>query len=494
MRNRYSDIPPVLAYTGVLLLPFGAMLLVPILVGVPYGEHRTPGIGIWPFVVPAVASFLVGAALCLRWRLRTLSVRQSAFVCVVGWLTISAVGAVPFCMAIGTNYLDALFESVSGFTTTGITMLTGLDEMPRSLLFWRSLTQWIGGLGILSFFLFITYAGSSGPALLAAESHKISAKRPAPGLWHTLQILWLIYAGATTLVFLLLRVGGVSVFDSVCHAFTTLSTGGYSPYDASVLHYRETHRLAPLIEYAIVFGMLLGGMNFLVHSRVVRGQVSALWDHFEVRLFWAIVVGATLLVLANHIQHNLYDRTELAFRTSLFQVVSVVTTTGFGTHYIGDRAYFPAVARQVFLVLMVIGGCVGSTGGGIKVLRIGILLKMVRRHVRRITQPRRVVEPLVVDRTVVDGEGIRQVAGLFFGWVVLLVAGGLITAWFSDLDAEASFSGMCSALGNIGPCYISVERMIALHPLVKITYIIGMLAGRLEIVPILMLLTRRLWR
>jgi len=495
MRNRFSDVPPVLGSVGLLLLPFGGMLLVPVLVGVAYGEHRDPSVGVWPFVVPAAASFAVGLVLCWRCRRRALSLRQSAVVCVLGWVVVSAVGALPFTMALGTNYLDAYFESMSGFTTTGITMLTGLDTMQRSILFWRALTQWIGGLGILSFFLFVTYAGSSGSRLMAAESHKISAKRPAPGLFHTLKILWAIYAGATLLVAGLLLLWGTSAFDAVAHALTTLSTGGYSPYDASIAHYREAgYRFAALIEYTIIFGMLLGGINFLVHYRVCRRQIAALWDHFEIRVFWAIILGAVLLVLANRLQVRPRDRNEAAVRDSLFQVTAIVTTTGFATRHINNEALFPAVARQVFLVLMVIGGCVGSTSGGFKVLRIGVLLKVAGRQARRITQPRNVVEPLVVDRVVVDAEGIRQIAGLFFAWVVLLVVGGLITAWFSDLGAEQSFSGMCSALGNIGPCYIRVEQMIALHPAIKVTYIIGMLAGRLEIVPVLMLLTRRLWR
>jgi len=390
---------------------------------------------------------------------------------------------------------DAYFESMSGFTTTGITMPRGLDGMPRSLLFWRALTQWIGGLGILSFFLFVTYAGSSGPRLLAAESHKIGAKRPAPGLFHTLKILWAIYAGATLLTAGLLLLWGVSAFDGVAHALTAIATGGYSPHDASIGYYRGAgFRCAALIEYTVIVAMLVGGMSFLVHYRVLRGQISALWDHFEIKVFWAIVLGALLLVFAGHMQMQTDERGEPAFRDSLFQVVSIVTTTGFATREIGEEAFFPVVARQVFLVLMVIGGCVGSTSGGIKVLRIGVLLKVAGRQVRRITQSRRVVEPLVVDRVVVDAESIRQVAGLFFGWLVLLVAGGLITAWFSNLSAEQSFSGMCSALGNIGPCFIPVKEMIALHPVVKVTYIIGMLAGRLEIVPVLMLLTRRFWR
>jgi len=181
------------------------------------------------------------------------------------------------------------------------------------------------------------------------------------------------------------------------------------------------------------------------------------------------------------------------FRTSLFQVVALATTTGFATRDIGS-AYFPSLARLVFLVLMVIGGCVGSTGGGIKVLRIGVLLKMVGRQMRRVIYGRAAVVPVLVDKAAIEPEELRRIAALFFAWVALLALGAGITALLSDLGPVESASGMFSALGNIGPCYISVESMAQLHPIVKMTYILGMLAGRLEILPILLLFSRRAWR
>jgi trk system potassium uptake protein TrkH len=211
------------------------------------------------------------------------------------------------------------------------------------------------------------------------------------------------------------------------------------------------------------------------------------------RLFWTILGGAAgLIALSHFLEFGLTDVADTV-RHTLFQAVSILTTTGFATKDIGG-SYFPALARQIFLMLMVIGGCVGSTGGGIKVLRIGVLFKSVWRQVRRVIYGRASVNPITVDGDPVDVEEVRRVAGLFFAWVALLAAGGMITAVLSDHSPLAAASGMFSALGNIGPCYISVKDMTQLHPVIKVVYIIGMLAGRLEILPIVLIFTPQAWR
>ena len=414
--------------------------------------------------------------------------------CAIGWIGISALGALPFWHGLGVSYLDAYFESVSGFTTTGITMLTRLDGMPRSILFWRALIQWLGGLGILTFFLLLVSAGGSATVLFSAETHKIFSKRPAPGLFHTLRILWSIYAAFTLLIAAMLVAAGTSVFDAISHSFTCLSTGGYSPYDASIAHYGlsgQGHYVA--IEYILILGMVLGGANFLIHYRILTGGLSALWDNLEMKLWWGILAAATALVALDCWLNFGSSRggASETFRHSLFQVVSIATTTGYATRDIGVD--YPALAMQIFLVLMVVGGCVGSTGGGIKVLRIGVLLKMLSRQVRRVIHGRSAVVPVIVDRERIGPEELRRVSALFFAWMLLLAFGGGITALLSNLGPIEAASGMFSALGNIGPCFISVADMTRLDPIVKITYIVGMLAGRLEVLPLLLLLSRRAW-
>ena len=492
MRNRWAYFRPICDYLGLLLWVFGLLMVVPLVLRAFWmrgGPAEVPAATFW---VPAAIAIACGALLKRDRQFPALDGRRAMMLCAMGWLVVSAVAAVPFCIGIGMGYLDAYFETVSGLTTTGITMLAGLDDMPRSILFWRSFIQWMGGLGILTFFLAVLYTGGSAHRLFGAESHKVFSRRPAPNLLRSLRILWLTYILFSVLVLVALLAEGLGAFDAVTHAMTTLSTGGYSTHDASIEFYRQNGYHYVLIEYTIIFGMLLGGVNFFVHYRVLRGGFRALWDTFEMRLWWIIIAGATGVIIIDRLtreggaawSHDL-------FRNTLFQVVSVVTTTGFGTENIAD---YPAASKQVLLLLMVIGGCVGSTGGGIKVLRIGVLGRMVSRQIRRLIYGPSAIQPVIVDGEIVGPEELRRVAALFFAWVALLVVGGIVTALLSDHDALASASGMFSALGNIGPCYIPVNELPKLHAATKILYIVGMLAGRLEILPLLLLFSPRTWK
>ncbi|MFO7950743.1 MAG: TrkH family potassium uptake protein, partial [Candidatus Fermentibacteraceae bacterium] len=443
---------------------------------------------------PAGGSVALGALLRLVFRPRTPTVAQAMLLCGLAWFLLSAVGAMPFVISGTTDFLDGYFETVSGFTTTGITMITGLDGLPHSIIFWRALTQWVGGLGILTFFLGVTAEVPGAYNLYGAETHKIDSGRPVPGMAHTVRILWLIYTAFTLGIALLLRLCGVSLFDGVCHAFTALSTGGFSPYDASIAHYANTglaHFRA--LEYVLILGMFLGGTSFVVHYSVLSGKPLSLFRGLEMRLWWSLLVGFTALILVERWASGAMGGLEAEVRTTLFQVVSITTTTGFGTRDIGSP-YFGGLARLLFLAMMVTGGCVGSTGGGIKVLRVGILYRQLKQELERIFLPRRAVKRTVVDGGLLDPAEAHRVSSLLFGWMVLLLAGAGVTAVLSDYGPLQSASGMFSALGNIGPCYIPVAEMGGLDPLIKVVYIFGMVAGRLEILPVLLLFSRRAWR
>lgn len=483
-----------LRYLGALLWVFGFILPLP-LVLVPFLPDIRVSISTFlPFLLPAGLSLALGTILNRSIKLRPLSGSSAIVVVTLGWFMVSIVGAVPFMIGLNLGFVDAFFEAASGFTTTGITLLVGLEELPKTLIFWRSLTQWIGGLGILTLFSVLVFKGEASHKLYGAESHKVISERPAPGLFSTLKILWSIYSLFTGVIFALLLWEGVGWYDSINHALTTLSAGGFSPHDASIDYYRqagfENYRL---IEYTIIAGMTLAGMSFVVHYRVLRGKISSLWSSMEVRLYWKIIGGATLLVLANHMRVHGIDGGLDAFRHSLFQVLALLTTTGFSTKDIGGT-FFPAMAKQIFLFLMVVGGMVGSTGGGLKVFRVGVLWETVKRQVRKTVNPPRAVNPLIVDGKRIPDEEVKRISALFFAWVIFILAGGLVTAFFSTLTPMESFSGMFSALGNIGPSYIALEEWPGLHPVIKITYSIGMLAGRLEILPVLLLFSRKVWR
>jgi trk system potassium uptake protein TrkH len=479
--------------------------MMPIVMVILDGELQRGSSTLIAFLVSGLITSLIGIVFQRIFRPGPLNLVQSMLVCVLGWILFSLLGALPFVFILRTSLLNGFFEAMSGFTTTGITMFTGLDVMPKSIILWRSLTQWIGGLGILTFFLAITYRGGGAHMLFGAESHKIGMERPVPGLANTLKILWSIYTGFTIVITAALCTTGMSLFDSICHSFTALSTGGFSPHDASISYYVLAGYVHfRWIEYILIIGMLLGGTNFLIHYRVISRDWKALFDTQEMRFWWLLLMVFFGLIFFERIiriepllwqpwSPGFWFAIEEHVRGVLFQVVAIITTTGFATQDIGG-VYFGHLARQLFLIMMVIGGCVGSTGGGLKVLRIGILIQVIKREVLRILRPRQALSRVIIDGNIVDTDEILRVSGLFFAWVLLLIVGGGVTALLSDLGAYESFSGMFSALGNIGPCYISVDMLGQLHPLIKLVYIVGMLAGRLEILPVLLLFSRQTWQ
>jgi len=486
----------------------GVILLLPILAGLIWGEnfHSSPLVP--AFLIPGVVTVLLGSMLKKISYAGPLSLRDSMFICTFSWIMLSLIGAIPFTVMLHVSYLDALFETISGFTTTGITMLTDIESMPRSILFWRALIQWIGGLGILSMFILLGFKGGAAVnKIFSAESHKVSLRKPFSGTYRTDKVFWILYISFTAGEIIILYLLGLDFFDAITHAFSTLSTGGYSIYDDSIAHFRlagYTH--AHLIELVILFFMLLGGINFFIHFRFWTGDFKAIRDNAEIRFYWLLLAGAVVIILINcpcdlgwtYIDFN--GSTTVGFGALLFnlkdiafQVVSILTTTGYATRDIGS-AYFAPIARQLFLIFMVIGGCAGSTGGGFKILRVTILIRLVGTRLFRLNASRYSRIPVTVDSKIIEEKEIQSILTLFFLWVFLLIMGGMITALFSHHSGWQSFSGMFSALGNIGPCYLSVDEIQLLHPVVKLTYMFGMLAGRLEILPVILLFSPKFYK
>ena len=508
MRKGFRRLNCIMYFIGGLLEILSLVILFPIIFVIAYWGKMGDGFQTGAaFVISFLVSFLFGFILRKNCKSVGLDMTGSMLMCALGWIFISALGALPYAIGTDANYFDAYFEAMSGFTTTGITMFSGLDDMPRSILFWRALTQWLGGIGILSFFLAITYQVSGAHHIFGAESHKISSGRPKPGLFNTLRIIWVIYTGFTLLAIVVFIFEKMSFFDAICHAFSTLSTGGFSPHDSSIAYYSITeHQNYRLIEYTISFFMLLGGINFLIHYRVFTRDFRALWDNIEIRYWWRMIVGFTAIIVIDNLYESgllgeLFNKGtpikpgafEQSVRYSLFQVISIITSTGFVVKDISS-SFFGAMSKQLFLVMMVIGGCVGSTSGGFKVLRVAILNRLIFREVFKLRVSGKASSGLVIDKKYVSEEEVERVASLFFIWIVLILIGGAITAILSKHGPFESLSGMFSAVGNIGPCYISEQDMININPFVKLTYIFGMLAGRLEILPVLLLFSRRAWK
>ncbi len=486
-----KNLSTVLHYLGIVLIAFAFLQALPLIISVIYLE--TVEFPFRIYVIPAALSAALGVGLVTLCRARPLTGGSAMATAALGWFTLSLIGAVPYWLALDVTFLDALFETVSGFTTTGTTLFVGLDGLPHSILLWRALTQWIGGLGIFTLFLLVALRGGLPYGLYLAESHKAASKRFAPGLLSSLRILWAIYGGLTLACAVALWAEGLDLFDAAVHALTTLSTGGFSTHDASIGYFAQAgHKHYVAIEYTIIVFMFLGGTSFLVHWNLLHRRWKSLWRNMELRLWILLLLGATLLVAVksgSFIQtHGLHDHV----RTSLFHVVSIATTTGFATQDVAGAAFSP-VAKQVFLLLMVIGGCVGSTGGGVKVLRIGVLGKLLWHQLGSISRSPREVNPLLIDGESIRPEEIQRTAAIVFAWLALLALGGLLTGLLTDFGPLESASGMFSALGNIGPSYIPLEGFASIGAGVKVWYILAMVAGRLEILPLLVIFSRRVW-
>lgn len=480
----------ILHYLGIILVAFSILQAAPLVVSVIFDE--TVQFPMRNFAIPAGISLAVGLSLLVFFRPRRMTVGTAMAVGALGWFALSLVGAIPYWLALKVTFLDAFFESASGFTTTATTLLTGLQILPRSLLIWRALTEWIGGLGIFTLFLFVIREGGARHALLGAESHNAASERFSPGVFSSLRILWSIYGGLTVACALVLWIEGLSPFDAAAHALTTVSTGGYSNYDASIAHFGAVgFRNYVAVEYTILAFMFLGGTSFLIHWNALRGRWRSILGNVELRAWIVLLLGATLLV-------GFADRGRIAevglhthIRTSLFQVVSIATTTGFTT---ADLNTFEPLSQQVFLLMMFIGGCVGSTSGGVKVLRATVLWRILRRRLRVTTRSPREVVPLTYARGTLSSDEAERTTGIVVGWVLALAIVWLAMTLISNLDGWSSLSAAVSALSNVGPHFVVPEAFAQVGTTSKVFYILAMVAGRLEILPLLLIFSRRAWR
>ncbi len=488
MRTRSS----ILHYLGAILVAFSVLQAAPLIVSAIFNE--TVRFPMRIYAIPAAIAVGVGFALMVLFRPRTLSAGTAMAVGALGWFVLSLVGAIPFWLALDITYLDAFFETVSGFTTTGATILTGLQLLPKSLLLWRAMTQWIGGLGIFTLFLFVIREGGQRHTLLGAEAHKARSERFSPGVFTSLRILWTVYGALTIACALALWAEGMTLFDAVAHAMTTLSTGGFSTYDASIAQFSAAgigHAVA--IEYTILVFMFLGGTSFLVHWDVVRRRWQAVRRNTELRAWLLLLLVASVLVIVG-------DRGRIAeigihqhIRQSLFHVVSIATTTGFTIRDLASP-WFSPLAMQAFFLLMIVGGCVGSTAGGLKVQRVALLGRLLGRQMRASSRSPREANPLTFDGRILAPEEAERSTAIAVVWAVSLALVWILTLLLSELGPWESLTASASALGNVGPSAVDLPTFLRLGPGVKVCYILAMVAGRLEILPFLLIFSRRVWR
>lgn len=443
------------------------------------------------FAIPLVASFFTGICLMLltRENVKTLTHRDAFLLTSLAWLVVSIIGAMPFVLSgVARNFTAAFFESVSGLTTTGATVLVGLDTMDPAILLWRAMLQGVGGLGIIVFALAVLpILGVGGMGLFKSEVSGLNKDKLKPRLQETARTICVLYIVLTILCTAFYMMAGMTLFDAICHAMPTVSTGGFSNYDASLGHYNS-----PAIELVAIVFMLLGGMNFALHfAALFKGHFGVYWRETEVRAFISIVVLATLLVMVLLLVQNFYDPLE-SLRHALFNVVSIITTTGFVTE---DFNTWPTAATFVLLGLMFVGGCAGSTSGSIKVVRHTVILKQVEREAKKLIHPHGVF-PIKLGGQIVSEQVVASV-GVFVG---LYFATFAIFSFFLmgyGLDMITSISAVASALGNVGPGLGQVGPysnfgVLADGPLALLS--LAMLLGRLELFTLLILFYPLFWQ
>jgi len=407
---------------------------------------------------------------------------------VMAWVAAVTLGALPYYFSDAfLGFSDAFFESVSGFTTTGATILSDIEAVPGSLLLWRALTHWLGGMGIIVLGIAILpLLGIGGMELYRAEFSGAGSEKLKPRIAETAMALWKIYVAFTLAEIAALWVAGMSIFESVCHAFATMATGGFSTRGASIEAFES-----PLIEYIIVFFMVVAGINFTQHYRLlVEGRPRAFFKDIEIRHYLMIIAVATAAV-AFSLVLTIASPGD-SFRLALFQVVSIITTTGFST---ANFELWTPFAKFLLLVLMFIGGCTGSTAGGMKTARIVLLMRVVGREFKRLTEPRGVFAVRLGGKAVSENTVASVLNLVYLAFIINFGACLLLTAM--GIDLLTAFSATAASMFNIGPGLGDVgpsENYGHLPTLAKWVLGFCMLAGRLEFYTVLVLLTPVFWR
>lgn len=419
---------------------------------------------------------------------RDLRAREGFLIVALAWVILSVFGALPFMFGgMIPNFADALFESVSGFTTTGATILRNFDFLPRGLMFWRAFTHWIGGMGVLVLTLALL------PQLTGRTSHLVRAESPGPSLskivpkmGDSAKILYAIYFVLTVIEFAALIIAGMDPYDAAIHAMSTAGTGGFSNYAASAAAFNS-----PCIEIILTVFMVLFGINFALFFRLLIGDVKGFFHSEELHWYLGIFVSFSLIISV--LITPLYGNFFTAMRYSFFQASSFMSTTGFTTT---DFSKWPAAANILLLMLMLIGSCAGSTSGGIKVIRIAMLCKEGKREIRHTFQPRKVQVVRFEDKGV-DESMLHQIGTFVFVYIMLILVGAFVISLDGRYDLQANLTSSLTCVSNVGPALSSMgalDNLSGYSSFSKIVMCLLMLAGRLELFPILAVFHPAIWR
>ena len=470
------------------ILLFAITLLFPLGVALIYGEREI----ITAFLIPialCIGVALLSIAISFRNRSR-LSSRSGFLVVTLCWIIAAVVGSWPFYLSGAIpHYVDALFESMSGFTTTGASILDDIESLPHAILFWRSFTHWLGGMGIIALVVALfPLLGGGGTLLLRAELPGLAVDKIAPKIAQTAKILWLIYLGLTVLETTLLMVGGLNLFDALTQTFGTLATGGFSTKNASIGHWRS-----PFITAVITFFMICAGTNFNLLYHLSRGKISSLLRDREWRLYILIFLSASLVITLSQIRGAEGRPIWNTLLNAGFQSAAILTTTGYVTE---DFSLWSNGAQAVLLMLMFCGGCAGSTGGGIKIIRLLLLAKQGGGEMKYLLHPQGVFDNQMTAYSS-NRRAILQAVSGFVALYIMIVLLITVVIAFYGYDIITSLSTALATLGNIGPGFgrIAPAYSYSFYPASLKCLLIGvMLCGRLEIFTVLILFLPRFWQ
>lgn len=468
---------------GMVLLFESAFMMLPCIVAVIYQEKSG-----FAFLFVTIICLLLGFVLARRRPKNQVYFAREGFVIVaLSWIVMSIFGAFPFVISGEIpNFIDALFETISGFTTTGASILNNVEALSHAALFWRSFTHWIGGMGVFVFLLAVLpMTGGYNMHLMKAESPGPSVGKLVPKVRDTAKILYIIYFSMTLVECILLLIAKMPLFDAMTTAFGTAGTGGFG------IKYSSLGGYSSAIQTIVTIFMILFGINFNAYYLLILGKNKK--DAFkinEVKWYLGIILATTIIITAN--VTDIFGNVFKAFHHTLFQVASIITTTGFSTT---DFNLWPQLSKTLLVVLMFIGACAGSTGGGIKVSRIMILLKTVKQEMSHFIHPRS-VKTIKMDDKALDKDMVRSVSAFMVTYTIIFGASLIILA-FDNLDLVTNFTAVTATINNIGPgleLVGPVGNFSAFSPLAKCVLMFDMLAGRLELYPILLLFAPSVWK
>ena len=441
------------------------------------------------FIISIMITGLIGILLSSHKKKKTtINAKEGLAIVALGWVLMSLLGALPlFLSGSVPTYIDAIFETVSGFTTTGSTVIANVEVLPKGILFWRSFTHWIGGMGILVFTLALLPAlGIGGFQIFKAESPGPVAGKMAPRIRDTAKILYLTYFTFTIIQVILLKIGGMSLFESFVYTFGTVGTGGLATKNASVGGFNSTY-----IHLVIGVFMVLSGVNYSLYYSIFQGKIKDIFKDEELRLYLLIILLGVVGIGLNLYRTN-YNTIELSFRDAFFQVSSIITTTGYST---SNFDIWPSFSKAILVLLMFIGGSAGSTAGGMKVIRILVLFKLIKREILKIFHPKAVI-PIKINGKVMPNETIASINS-FMSLYLVIIALSTVFISLEGVDLVSSFTSVVATISNIGPGLSLVgptSTFNSYSQMSKVYFSILMLLGRLELFTIIALLAPRNWR